>query len=84
MRVPAVSAKSRAQGGARKAAMALIRAYQLTIAPALGPACRYEPSCSVYAMVAIERHGVLRGGWLAVRRLARCHPLGDFGMDPVP
>lgn len=61
-----------------------IRAYQLLLAPLLGPACRYEPSCSRYAIEAVETHGVLRGAWLAVRRLGRCHPLGGHGYDPVP
>ena len=68
----------------RWVAATLIRAYQITISPVMGPACRYEPSCSTYAVVAVERYGVLRGSWLAVRRLFRCHPLGGFGMDPVP
>ncbi len=68
----------------RWVAATLIRAYQITISPVMGPACRYEPSCSTYAVLAIERYGVLRGSWLAVRRLFRCHPLGGFGMDPVP
>ena len=68
----------------RRAAAGLIRLYQIALAPALGPACRYEPSCSAYAKLAIERYGVLRGSWLALRRLVRCHPFGGFGMDPVP
>lgn len=61
-----------------------IRAYQLAVAPVLGPACRFEPSCSRYAAEAVERHGALRGSWLAVRRLGRCHPFGGCGLDPVP
>jgi putative membrane protein insertion efficiency factor len=61
-----------------------IRGYQVAIAPMLGPACRFEPSCSRYAVEAVERHGALRGSWLAVRRLIRCHPLGGCGVDPVP
>ena len=65
-------------------AIALVRIYQLLISPFLGPACRFEPSCSRYAIEAIECHGVLRGGRLAARRLARCHPLGSSGFDPVP
>lgn len=68
----------------RKAAIFLIRLYQLGIASWLGPACRFEPSCSRYAAEAIERHGISRGSWLAARRLGRCHPLGDSGYDPVP
>ena len=62
----------------------LIRAYQLTVSPLLGARCRFYPSCSHYALEAIERHGVWRGSWLAVRRVARCHPLCDGGYDPVP
>ncbi|HXP76484.1 MAG TPA: membrane protein insertion efficiency factor YidD [Stellaceae bacterium] len=62
----------------------LIRCYQLFISPMLGPSCRYLPSCSDYAAEAIERHGALAGTWLALRRLARCHPWGDSGYDPVP
>lgn len=68
----------------RKATILLIRAYQVVISPWLGPACRFEPSCSHYAVEAIERHGVGRGSWLAARRVGRCHPLGDSGYDPVP
>jgi hypothetical protein len=68
----------------RAAAILLIRVYQWILAPWLGPGCRYEPSCSRYAVEAIERHGVLRGSGLAARRLARCHPLGASGFDPVP
>ncbi len=65
-------------------AVAGVRAYQVIVAPVLGPACRYEPSCSQYAVEAIGRHGVLRGAWLASKRLARCRPMGDSGYDPVP
>lgn len=68
----------------RHATSLLIQAYQWAISPILGPACRYEPSCSAYARIAVERYGAVRGGWLAVRRLCRCHPLGGFGVDPVP
>ncbi len=80
----AVSVWCAMRSAPRKVAAILIHAYQIAISPIIGPACRYEPSCSTYAMVAIERYGVLRGSWLAVRRLFRCHPLGGFGMDPVP
>ncbi len=62
----------------------LIRIYQLVFSPLLGPACRYEPTCSHYAAEAIDRHGPLRGSVLALRRIGRCHPLGDSGYDPVP
>jgi putative membrane protein insertion efficiency factor len=62
----------------------LIRSYQLLVSPVLGPSCRYLPTCSDYAAEAIERHGALAGTWLALRRLARCHPWGGSGYDPVP
>ena len=62
----------------------LVRFYQLFISPVLPPACRFYPTCSAYALEAIMTHGVLRGGWLALRRLARCHPWGGSGYDPVP
>lgn len=61
-----------------------LRLYQLLLAPLLPPACRFEPSCSRFAQEAIRRHGALRGSWLALRRLARCHPFGGCGLDPVP
>ena len=64
--------------------MALVRGYQGVISPLLPAACRYYPSCSVYAIEALERHGALRGGWLALRRLGRCHPFRPGGYDPVP
>jgi uncharacterized protein len=65
-------------------ALALIRAYQRAISPALGDVCRYAPSCSHYAYEAIERHGLLKGAWLGLRRLMRCRPFGGSGFDPVP
>jgi len=61
-----------------------IRAYQRFISPLLGPRCRFYPSCSQYAAEAIERHGPVKGGWLALRRIVRCHPLNAGGLDPVP
>ncbi|MCC6163280.1 MAG: membrane protein insertion efficiency factor YidD [Acidobacteria bacterium] len=64
--------------------MALVRVYQLTLSRLFAGSCRFEPSCSRYAMSALEQHGLLRGAWLAVRRLARCHPFGGSGFDPVP
>ena len=68
----------------RTIVMFALRAYQVVVSPMLGPACRYEPSCSQYAVEAVGRHGVLRGLWLGARRLGRCHPLGSSGYDPVP
>lgn len=62
----------------------LVRFYQLAISPWTPPSCRYYPSCSQYALIALERHGALRGTWLAVRRLARCHPWTAGGVDDVP
>ena len=64
--------------------IALIRIYQLLVSPLLGNHCRFYPSCSQYAREAIEQHGVLRGVWLAIRRLLRCHPWHPGGVDPVP
>ena len=69
--------------GAR-VAIIFVRGYQLLLGPLLGGACRFEPSCSVYAADAIAMHGALRGGWLAIRRVTSCHPLGRSGYDPVP
>ncbi|MBV9544427.1 MAG: membrane protein insertion efficiency factor YidD [Chloroflexi bacterium] len=68
----------------RFAALGLIRLYQNTVGPALPQACRFEPTCSRYAYEAIAKHGLLRGGWLTLRRLARCQPFGGSGYDPVP
>ena len=62
----------------------MIRAYQVLLSPFLGNHCRFTPSCSRYAIEAIEKHGSLRGSWLAVKRISRCHPLCDGGYDPVP
>lgn len=68
----------------RTAATAPIRAYQKLVSPLLPPSCRFYPTCSNYAITAIERYGVLRGGWLAAKRVARCHPWNPGGYDPVP
>jgi putative membrane protein insertion efficiency factor len=68
----------------RLALMAVVRGYQLTISPVLPPACRFTPTCSQYALEAIQRYGAVRGAWLAARRLTRCHPFHPGGFDPVP
>jgi putative membrane protein insertion efficiency factor len=68
----------------RTALIGAVRAYQRFLSPALPPACRFTPSCSAYAVTALERYGALEGSWLALRRLARCHPWNPGGYDPVP
>ena len=68
----------------RNALIAAIRVYQGVFSPLLAPACRFDPSCSSYAIEAIARRGAIRGSWLALRRIGRCHPWGGFGYDPVP
>lgn len=68
----------------QRAVLGVIRGYQLAFAPMYSGACRFVPSCSAYASEAVARHGVLRGGALAIRRLMRCHPFGGHGHDPVP
>ena len=62
----------------------LIRGYQRVVSPLFPSACRFYPSCSEYTHQAIEKHGVLRGGWLGIRRISRCHPWNKGGYDPVP
>lgn len=84
--------ETRLGGWLRKGAIwpfrALVRFYQVCLSPLLPPSCRYEPTCSHYALEALETHGALRGGWLTLKRLARCHPIrwlgGGSGFDPVP
>jgi len=69
----------------KRLVLALIRAYQLTVSRLVPPGtCRFYPTCSAYGYEAIERHGILRGGWLALRRVCRCHPFNPGGYDPVP
>ena len=62
----------------------MIRFYQVVVSPWTPAACRYDPTCSHYALEAVRRHGAGRGGWLALRRILRCHPWGGYGYDPVP
>lgn len=68
----------------RRLVTGLITIYQKLVSPNLRPNCRFQPTCSSYALEAVERHGVVRGGWLAVKRIGRCHPLRPGGYDPVP
>ncbi len=68
----------------RKILILLIRGYRYAISPMLGHNCRYTPTCSQYAIEALQRFGVVKGGWLALRRLFSCHPWGSSGYDPVP
>lgn len=67
-----------------QALILLIRIYQRILSPLLGPVCRFEPSCSRYAVKCLEYHGAVRGSWLTVRRIARCHPFHPGGFDPPP
>ena len=61
-----------------------VKFYRLVISPVIGSNCRYQPTCSEYALEALKAYGALKGGWLAARRISRCHPLGGSGYDPVP
>ncbi|EMD82807.1 membrane protein insertion efficiency factor YidD [Pacificimonas flava] len=64
--------------------LVVIRLWQRFVSPLYGPTCRFQPTCSAYAAEAVQRHGAVKGGFLAVRRILRCHPLGSSGYDPVP
>ena len=68
----------------RKLAIYLLRCYRYLLSPVLGPSCRFYPPCSVYAQIAIQRFGLLKGGWLVIRRILHCHPFHRGGFDPVP
>ncbi len=68
----------------RRAVVACIRVYQRFISPVLPPSCRFYPTCSAYALTSVQRFGVLRGGWMGICRIARCHPFNPGGYDPVP
>lgn len=81
---PRPSAAARVRSAFALPMIALVWAYRLTLRPLLGGQCRFAPSCSQYALDALHAHGPWRGGWLTIRRLARCHPWGGSGVDPVP
>ena len=61
-----------------------VKAYRLVLSPYVGHGCRYQPTCSAYALDALDRHGALKGGWLTAKRICSCHPVGGSGYDPVP
>jgi len=75
---------TRAGYGPAGVAQALIRVYQKALSPVLGRNCRYQPTCSRYTHEAIGRFGLVRGGWMGIRRIGRCHPFKEGGLDPVP
>ncbi|HUF30215.1 MAG TPA: membrane protein insertion efficiency factor YidD [Gemmatimonadaceae bacterium] len=68
----------------RRLLVLVVRVYQVSLGPLLPAACRYTPSCSAYAIEALQRYGALKGGWMAARRIGRCHPFRPGGYDPVP
>jgi putative membrane protein insertion efficiency factor len=70
--------------GLKYVLMGLIRLYKITLSPLLPSSCRFTPTCSVYGYQAIEKYGAVKGGWMAIRRIARCHPFNPGGYDPVP
>lgn len=79
-----MNSEQRAQSPLARLVVTLIAGYSRFVSPLLGANCRYHPTCSSYTRQSIERFGALRGGWLGVRRIARCHPWRDGGFDPVP
>lgn len=79
-----MTTKSAAPSAAARLLALPVHGYRYVVSPLLGSNCRYYPSCSAYALDALAEHGALRGGWLSVRRIARCHPWHEGGYDPVP
>lgn len=75
---------SRQPGWGARLMMGLIRGYQLILSPFFGGNCRYQPSCSHYGLEAVQVHGAVRGSWMAIKRIGRCHPWREGGYDPVP
>ncbi|MDO4696906.1 MAG: membrane protein insertion efficiency factor YidD [Neisseria sp.] len=69
---------------AAKLMLLLIRFYRCCISPLIPPRCRYVPTCSQYALEAVQKYGAVKGGWMALKRIARCHPFGSHGHDPLP
>jgi putative membrane protein insertion efficiency factor len=84
MTAPTASPSARRRSPLGAVLLVLVRGYQLVVSPWIPPRCRFYPSCSAYAVSALSTHGGLRGGWLAVRRLGRCHPWNPGGVDHVP
>lgn len=82
--MPRIHATEPPLNPARSFVLLALRGYKRFVSPLLGARCRFHPGCSTYAMTAVDRFGVLRGGWLATRRIARCHPFHPGGYDPVP
>ena len=82
--LPADDEMPQRPGLAARLVLALVGAYRVLLAPLVGGSCRFTPTCSVYMSDAVRQHGASRGGWLGLRRLARCHPFGSHGFDPVP
>ena len=78
------TAENGSEGRVKLVLVLLVRGYQVALSPLLPASCRYYPTCSHYAIEALEKHGALRGGWLALKRIARCHPFRPGGFDPVP
>jgi uncharacterized protein len=76
--------EARPRSAAARALVVVLTGYRRFVSPLLGPRCRFYPSCSAYALEAVQVHGALRGSWLAARRLSRCHPFHPGGLDPVP